>query len=309
MLLSVVVTIVDGGTALKRCLEALCSQKQAPPMEVLVPYDDSVPSDDIRSDMTPRVAFVPLGTLHTDQPKASALGQHELIDRRRAAGLAVARGELVAIVEDRGVPREDWAAAFVRIHSGSSHSVIGGAIENGTAQLLNWAVYFCDFGRYQRPFRARLSRVASDVNVCYKRERLESVKSSWTFRFHEPVVHGALVRAGETIFLSPDPVVDQIRGDLRLGTLCRERLGWGRLYADLRLRDAHWFTRPVLLAASPLLPLLLFVRVFRDRLMRPRTLIPFLAAAPSVAVLLCAWSAGEALGYLVGPKREVKSET
>jgi len=41
--LSVIVTVVDGGTALERCLSALDAQEGAPELEVLVPWDDSVP--------------------------------------------------------------------------------------------------------------------------------------------------------------------------------------------------------------------------------------------------------------------------
>jgi hypothetical protein len=162
---------------------------------------------------------------------------------------------------------------------------------------LNWAVYFCDFGRYQRPFSARESRVASDVNVCYKRAALESVRPSWVGRYHEPIVHNALRQAGETLWLSPEPVVEQVRGHLRLGALCKERIAWGRLYADIRLRGVDWPERLLLMAASPLLPAAIFLRLLRERLTRRATLSAFLAAAPCVVLLVCAWSVGEAAGY------------
>jgi hypothetical protein len=125
------------------------------------------------------------------------------------------------------------------------------------------------------------------------------VKPSWAARYHEPIVHEALIRTGDTVFLSPEPIVDQMRGNLRLGALCTERVAWGRLYASVRVRDAHAFTRLLRLAGTPLLPGLLFVRMLRDRLRRRRTLAAFVAAAPYVALLLCAWSVGEAAGYMV----------
>ena len=306
MLLSVVVTIVDGGPALERCLQALAGQHGAPAMEVLIPFDHSIVAARLPTDRFPHFAFLALGRLPTRHPAMSALGQHELFDRRRAAGLAVATGDLVAMLEDRGVPRPDWAAAFVRLHATLPWAAIGGAIENGVPRALNRAVYFCDFGRYQRPFHERVSSAASDVNVCYKRAALESVKRVWRDRYHEPVVHRALTRAGQTVFLSPDPVVDQVRDDLRLGALCRERIAWGRLYAKLRLSGAPWFERVALVAASPVLPLLLMFRIGRDRIVKRRDVMSFLAAAPSVLLLVCAWSVGEAAEYLVslaGPAR------
>jgi hypothetical protein len=305
---SVVVTIVDGGVALTRCLDALRSQKDAPAMEVLVPFDDSVPAMGPVASSFPGVRFIDLGTIRTTRPKTTGLGQHELFDRRRAAGLAAATGELVAILEDRGAPRAGWAAAFARLHRDRPHAVIGGAIENGSPRVLNRAVYFADFGRYQLPFQPRVSGFASDVNVCYKRAALEAVKSAWTGRYHEPVVHRALIRRGETIFLSPEPVVEQQRGELRLGALCQERISWGRLYGELRVRGTRWPGRLLRIASSPLVPAVVFVRLLGDRLIRRGTLLPFLAAAPYVALLVCAWSVGEATGYLVSrgdPARRV----
>src|SRR6476660_4167368 len=108
MTLSIVVTIVDGGPALARCLEALIGQEGAPGLEILVPFDASVPVTSIPSGRFPQVTFVPLGILRTTHPATSVLGQHELFDRRRAAGLAAATGALIAMLEDRGVPRRDW---------------------------------------------------------------------------------------------------------------------------------------------------------------------------------------------------------
>ena len=295
MTLSIVVTIVDGGPALVRCLEALMAQERAPALEILVPYDDSLTAESIPLDPFPQVIFVPLGVIHTAYPTTSPLGQHELFDRRRAAGLAAASGVLVAILEDRGVPRRDWAAAFTRLHTELPHGAIGGAIECGSPGVLNRAVYFCDFGRYQRPFDARLSRHASDVNVCYKRAAIEAVRPRWSGRYHEPVVHAALLERGDTIFLSPDPLVDQIRGDLHLSTMTKERIAWGRLYGSVRVRDAPWLEVVARVGACPLLPGLLFFRALRDRVRR-RDVMTFWVAAPWVLWLLSAWSIGEAIG-------------
>ena len=40
--LSIILTVVDSGPVLRRCLEALKAQEDAPSMEVLVPFDDTV---------------------------------------------------------------------------------------------------------------------------------------------------------------------------------------------------------------------------------------------------------------------------
>jgi hypothetical protein len=300
MLLSVVVTIVDGGAALDRCLRGLAQQHDAPPLEVIVPYDDSVADVGHLPASFPEFRFLPLGSLRTARPIEGAAGQHELFDRRRAAGLSAARGDLVAILEDRGVPRSDWARTIVSLHERLPHAVIGGAIENGCKRALNWAVYFCDFGRYQAPLPEGPAAYVSDVNICYKKAALDRVAPLWRDRYHETTVHWALQRAGETLFLSPGPVVHQIRDHLTLRSLIAERVAWGRLFAYTRARETTVGRRALLAALAPVLPLLLFGRHTSMQFRKRATFGRFVAVSPIVLLLLIAWSAGEMVGYAIG---------
>jgi hypothetical protein len=300
--LSVVVAVVDGGAALERCLRALKAQQHAPAMEILVPCDPGltgVESVVARcADGEPFVECVRTGPLDTRRPPSSTLGQHELIDRRRSAGLAAARADLIAMVEDRAVPRVDWAASIVRAHERHACAAIGGAVENARDRLLNWAVYYCDFGRYQLPFAAGPRGYVSDVNVAYKRRALELTREIWRHRYHEPWVHRALALAGEGLFLSPDIVVHECRNDLRLATLVRERFAWGLLFASLRARGTSLPRRLTFAAAAPALPAVLFGRFLRDRRTRRTPVGRVLRVSPIVACLLGVWTAGEAAGYL-----------
>src|SRR5262245_16058921 len=221
---SVVVTIVDGGATLRRCLEALKAQEECARMEVVVPYDETV-SDmgDLRRHF-PHVTFDVLNSQLGVAP-SFAHTRHELFDRRRALGLARARGDVVAILEDRGIPDPDWASGLIRLHAQRPSEVaIGGPVENGCDRLLDGAVYFRDFGRYQLPFTAGAREFLSDVNVSYKRAALEATRDLWRDRYHEPVIHDALRRAGHCLFLAADPVVRQFRGRLRLRALMSERV-------------------------------------------------------------------------------------
>ena len=300
MRLSVVMTIVDGGAALERCLTALAAQDAPPPLEVLVPYDDSVPGIEPLRARFPAFRWLPLGPVSTDRQQDSQAGQHELIDRRRSAGLGAAGGDLVAILEDRGVPSPHWARTIVALHERLPNAVIGGAIDNGRDATLNWAVYFCDFGRYQPPFEPGPRPYVSDVNVSYKRRALEQTRELWQGRYHETTVHWALQRAGEQLYLSPEFGVHEIRDDLRLRGLLSERLGWGRLFAHTRAREIGTVKRLALAGLAPVLPVLLFTRLILHQRRRHQTMGPFLRAIPIVVLLLGAWSLGEAAGYLTG---------
>ncbi|MEQ1575368.1 MAG: glycosyltransferase [Vicinamibacterales bacterium] len=298
MRLSVVVTIVDARDALIRCLNALAAQQDPPELEVIVPWDDSVPDVPAIAARFPAFTFLAMGSVATRRLKTSASGQHELFDRRRAAGLAQTRGEVIAMLEDRGVPRPDWARTLMTLHERMPHAAIGGAIENGRDAALNWAVYYCDFHRYQRPFTAGPSPYVSDINVGYKRRALEQTRDLWRTRYHETTVNWALRRAGETLYVTPEIAVDQFRSTLRLGSLIDERIAWGRLFAHTRAREAAFPRRVGLAVLAPLLPALLFARHTRMQMKKGVNWQRFLQASPVVFILLVAWSLGETLGYI-----------
>lgn len=295
--LSVVVTIVDGGDVLRRFLTGLERQQDGPSLEVLVPFDATIPETAELASEFPRFRFLDLGELATERPIDTAAGQHELYDRRRAAGLAASTGELVGILEDRGVPRPDWARNVVEEHR-SRHSVVGGAIEPAPGgDLLRWAFYVCDFDIYGLPFRSRPAEWVSDINVIYKREALESTREIWRERYREPLVHWALMERGDTLLLSNRVVVDYLRSPISIWRLIPERFHWGRLFGHIRSLRSGTGKRLVWAAAGPLIPFRLF---FRHALIQRRQgrLGRYLLAAPLVAIMVTAWTTGEIAGYI-----------
>jgi GT2 family glycosyltransferase len=296
MLLSVVVTVVEGSHAVVQCLTALESQINAPDLEIIVPWDDTVAGIPELERRFPRCRFLAMGHVATEALSDHARGQHELFDRRRSAGLASARGDVVAILEDRGIPTSDWAETVARLHRELPHAVIGGSVENGVDRLANRAVYLCDFSRYQRPFEAGPATWVTDVNVTYKRAALEATRELWKHRYHEPVVHGALAARGETLYLTPAFAVFQHRTHTTSGRLLAERLHWGRLFAYTRINQANVLKRVLYLFATPLIPVVMFARIARQQAAKQH-LRSFLPASPAVFLLLVVWASGEALGY------------
>lgn len=296
--LSVVVTVVDAGPTLLRCLDALRGQIAAGELEVIVPWDASIAAVGELRARYPEFAFPALGVLVSARDPLDAFARHVLYDRRRAAGLGAARGRLVAMLEDRGWPRPDWAAAMRALHAEHPHAAIGGAIEYGGSGRLLRAVFGCDFARYQPPFAVHDAVFVSDVNVCYKREALDAVRGVWCERFQEVAVHDALRRRGERLLLADRARVVEAREPLALPDALRERFGWGRTYGRVRGRgNPPW--RSVLLAlAAPLLPALLLLRQWRGHRRRGGRVVEFAVLLPALLVLLAAWAAGEAWGQL-----------
>ncbi|MEZ4414455.1 MAG: glycosyltransferase [Gemmatimonadota bacterium] len=297
--LTVIVTIVEGGAALRRCLTALAAQADAPSMEVLVPYDSNLPGVEEQVQGWKGVRALAMGTIPVSARHEG--GQHELYDRRRAHGLRHAQGAHVALIEDRSVPRPDWARQLVSAHRRSPVGALGGAVEPRVEGLLGWAVYFCDYGRYQLPFAAGPRAHVSDVNVSYARPILESTRSLWEERYHETVVHWAVQQEGQPLVLDPSVVVEHGRVHIGLRAAVAERFHWGRVFGYTRSRTDSGFSRLVHAAAAPVLPLVVWTRLLVQRLQRRgRSLGRFLAATPAILVFLVAWAAGEATGTVTG---------
>jgi hypothetical protein len=302
-LLSVVVVIVSDtttarcdATALAETLEALARQADPPPMEILVPHLPEVDGLERVRWRFPVVRFIPVSDLkyHAGRP-----GSREHHDELRAHGIAEARGEIVALLEDHERPAPHWAALMAAEHRQACAGV-GGAIENEVDLPLNWAVYFCDFGFYQNPVRGGDSDTISDVNASYKRQSLEAVGHVWRESFNQIKVNEALLANGERLLLSPDVIVYQHRLDLRLEGALQERYVWGRSYAAARCKWVSRWERAAFAVLTPALPAVLLLRMMRNVLRKGRCRREFLRALPLTALLSVCWSLGEMAGYWTG---------
>jgi len=286
---------VANADRLAECLEALTRQVDAPELEIIVGHHEPIEGLERVKRRFPSVRYL------SSPDVVKLVGGREHHDVPRARAIAVATGEIIGLLEDHELPDRRWAASVVAAHR-QPHAGIGGAIENGVDQALNWAVYYCDFGRYQNPVPEGETTFASDANVTYKRADLERVRPVWKDAYREVPVNDALRSLGKTISLDPDMIVYQNRRGLSFGTALRERFSWGRSYGVTR---STWLTMPkrlALAALSPLLPPLLLFRIGRRAWERKTHFAEFVRAVPFLIPLLISWTLGEAAGYLA-PRR------
>ena len=297
--LSILITVVSGKESLRRCLAALRPQFDPADMEIIVPYDQwSRDVGDLAADF-PEVRFHFVGDLGRAAVDTLPARTHRLYDRRRAVGLALAKGRLVAMTEDHAVPAPDWCRQIVAAHA-QPYAAIGGAIDNAVDRPLNWALYYCDFGRFGRPLPNGEAAYVSDVNVAYKRSALEAIRDVWRDAYHETIVHWTLQSRGEVVFLDSRLVVHEHRPAISPGQACRERIEWGRTFAETRVaRYGAW--RGLLYAAgTPALPVMLLMRVLRHMRRQRRTIGQMAATLPLALYLLTGWTLGELIGYVAG---------
>jgi hypothetical protein len=276
-------------------LEALAHQTSAPPLEVIVPYLPPLEGIEELMRRYPRMTFFPVDTLKGFVRRGASREHH---DRLRVYGLELARGEIVGMLEDNERPDRNWCARIVEAHQKYPlYAGVGGAVENSVDRPLNWAVYFCDFGKYQNPVPQGKSEFMSDVNASYKRTALESIRPLWVESFHETTVNQALIARGEKLVLSPDVIVFQSRSNLRFRNALRERFIWGRSFAATRCRVITRAKRMVLAALTPLLPAVLLWRMSMNVLRTMRNIGHFAGALPIIVLLTTSWAWGEFVGY------------
>src|SRR5689334_3216295 len=227
--LSVVLRVVGGKPFVRRCLKSLADQVSNRPIEVIIPYDARFEDIGGLASEFPRFLFLYMPKTQASFSVSSPAAAHECCDQKTSVALAVARGEVVALIEDNAVPAHDWCDQILQAHK-LPYEVIGGAVEHTGRGALNWAVYFLDFGRYQLPVSEGRVAYLTDVNVSYKRNALESVNAVWAQKYNEVAIHGALRKQGAVLWRRPQIVVYQDRGLLSFSRQLSERFAWGNLF-------------------------------------------------------------------------------
>jgi hypothetical protein len=297
--LTIVITVVGGKELVRRSLRAICPQVDFATAEVIITYDQwSADVGDLTEEFS-QVRFHFINDLGAASSVNVSSHQHRLYDRRRAVALSLARGRLIAMTEDYAVPAADWCRQVCIAHE-QPYAVIGGSIENAVDRPLNWAWYYCDFGRYGNPLRRGEAEYASDVNLAYKREALDAIRDVWREAYHETTVHWTLRSRGEEVFLDPRMVVYQHRPEMTVLQALRERLEWGRIFAETRISTCSLWRRICYAAGTVILPALLLLRVFRHMLRQRRSISQIAQTLPLATCLLTGWALGEFNGYLWG---------
>ncbi len=302
--LSIVIAVVSGRAALRHCLEALISQADPAETEIIVPYDRwSAEVGDLSEDF-PHVRFHFYDDPGHAASSAVAAHKHGLYNRRRAVGLQLARGRIIAMTEDHAVPADDWVRQVRAVHAESICAAIGGAIENAVDRPLNWALYYCDFGRYGRPLARGEAEYVSDVNVSYKSDALNAIREVWRDAYQETTVHWALRSRREVLYLDPRMVVYQRRPEMTWRQAYRERIEWGRVFAETRVAAVSFGRRLFYAVGAPVLPALMLLRVWKRMRRQRRAPKQIVQALPVAGVLLTGWALGELIGYVFGPPQK-----
>ena len=140
--------------------------------------------------------------------------------------------------------------------------------------------------------------ILSGANILYDRATLSSCGSIWESCFYETDVNAALVNAGHKLHMLPNAlVISRLR--MKLGKALKHLFSGGVHFGNFRQSSSRSSARWLWLIASPAIPIVLLLRIVRvTATRRPDRFVRLLRSLPYLLLLLCAWSLGEAAGYL-----------
>lgn len=287
--LSVVVASSNHGALLKTCIEALAAQADPATVEIIVARDAERFADVDRSGLASRFPALrwieaPAGTT---------------VPRLRGLGIAAARGPLVAMIEDDCVVDTGWCRGALA--SPGHFAALGGAVEPGPyRRRLDWAVYFCEYGRFMLPVPSGGAAPLPGNNVVYAQRALSELPEAGRMDFRDVFIHAAWQAAGVPTGVTGDLVVRNVNSwsPRHVTTVPFHH---GRAYAAQRFgaRGAAVRTGFAVLAIG--LPAVKLLRTIAGTLSRRRLLGQLALALPWMLVFAGSWSAGEILGCLAGP--------
>jgi hypothetical protein len=281
---SVIVVAICSVQQLRRSLLALSEQENVLPPQIVVAADSRMRG---------------VGDLATEFPSVVLLqesGRDTPIELTVLA-MRAATGERIVLTEDSCVARRDWLSEIL-LTPAEGKAAIGGLVQPmpGISPAM-WAFCFVDFFRYMNPVTEGPSPTLSVCNVAYSAKDLKDVAEKWQAGFHETVIHDALRDSLGPLWLSPRVQVF-VRRDVTFRDAVYERYAFGRLFGATRIASEALSRRLYYIAAAPLLPVLLMMRMSSKARQDSHLFAEFRRALPAIAAMVLAWSWGEWLGYL-----------
>ena len=286
--LTVVVAAWTGHDSLQRCLRSLLSQVRPGEDEIIVARNFA---DDLCGPFPAAAEF----------PTVADFGfAHDTnVPTLRAAGLVAAKGNVVAFLEDHCVCVPGWRDAIMAAHD-LPVDAVGGPVDLASGgRPLDWAVYFYDYARFAPPLVSGQVYSLSGANMSFKNSFLVGLGTALQDGVMEVILEQESTRRGTATYMASDAVV--IHGNHHsFGSAVVLAFALAQGYASRRVLGKGTFQRIAFSTVTPLLPLLLMVRIVAAILRTKRNVFRLMIAFPWLVTLVVAWSFGECVGYLAG---------
>lgn len=215
------------------------------------------------------------------------------------AGIAVASGAWIAIMETTCPPLDNWTTNVMAAIRRGENDIFGGAVDLSLGQnATGRAAYFCEYAQFMSPLPCGTATELPGNNVCFRRELLDLAPRFTRGAFWKSYWCGELKSQGIPLLREPTMIV-RFEKSYRFWEFMRRRFHHGRCYGGMRFAPGDR-RRIIYAAAMPLLLALFCLRVAHVVFPKPRLFVSFATALPVTLLSLIAWVVGEGMGYLRG---------
>jgi hypothetical protein len=225
-------------------------------------------------------------------------------------GIKMARGPVVAFIEDHCVVQKDWAKQVFDACT-KGWDVVTYAFKNGSPETYCYlSTFLAEYGLFAHPTKSRELNFCPDGNVAYNREELlPSLKKINIERKQAVAVSWLLKKERFKIYLESKAVVFH-RSFEKMYDLFRVHFVLSRIFGHNRVIAGRWgWKRRIVYALA--IPLLLpFVQIFRTSkamgLKHPHKRNLFLGL-PFIFILTQFAAIGEGIGYVLKDKNSMQT--
>ena len=281
--LSVIVVCLNASDVREACLDALQAQADVNDTEILAVGHWSEKEKQLGQERSPKVKWL-------------SAAEETTIPQMRTQAIQQSCGETIALLEDDCMVPKDWMQQVLQAQAGTSQ-IVGGAIAPGTyRRLLDWANYFCEYGRFMPPFAGPQNALPGN-NVTYNRTVLPAFAPGEGF--YEVFFHDAWLRTGKQLVADPKLAVTNVN-HWSLRQMTNVPFHHGRAYAGMRSQTFPFWRKGMYTVLSLALPFVKAARLAAVVLQRAQFRIQFLLSLPWTMLFLGSWSLGELVGYAAG---------
>lgn len=283
MKISIVVAAFNSADSIRKCAESLLSQIETDDEVIVCTNLASSAIDSLRADL-PTV-------------KWRVMASDTTVPTLRAEGARFSTSPVVAFTEDHFYFASGWRGAMGHSFEEGKRVAAGPVEMSGGGSPFDWAMYLFDYGRFMPPGRSGPQTALTGANMACLRELL--TEDLLAGGLYETELSSRLRARGETLWINADAVAYHLKryDSKRSRALIRHG---ARTFAAQRLQARHPFIRAAYALGTPLLVVLMPLRILLLILKRRRHGREWVTSLPHLLAISASWAFGELLGSLGG---------
>jgi glycosyltransferase involved in cell wall biosynthesis len=287
--ISVVIASIVGPPFIDECVASVYAQKNAPEFEVIVVDCRGAENVARLKGKFPRAQIV-------------ELAERAAVPKLRRMGVEQARGEIVAIIEEHCLAKDDWLATIASSLTPEYVACGGPIFDYNYARLRDWVTYFIEYNSSLPPWPDGTTTFINGANLAYRRDVLLANLELLDHGYWEATLNPKLLAEGKQ-FRSVPSMTAYHRGPFDYFYYLRQRYLFSRAFSGARRGSLSAAQRALYLLAAPVVPFLLFARLGARVFSKKCRIGKFIASAPLIFPALCVYTVGEWMGYAFGPGR------